>query len=418
MRTVLAIASLLSVLTLSAQRECSSVTYIQKERTSNRTVQKSMEDADAFIRSQVFNNTRTSVAQAIAATNTIKIPVVIHVLYNSEALNISQAQIESQLKVLNDDFRRRNSDSINTPDRFKPFAADANIEFVLATADPKGRVTTGIIRKQTSVAYFTTDDKIKFSNQGGDDAWDSKSYLNIWVGSLRKVLGYSSAPGGAADKDGVVITTSAFGTINTAAPYNLGRTAVHEVGHYLGLKHIWGDAACGDDGIQDTPTQSSYTTGCPSGFRSTCNNGSLGDMYMNYMDFTNDVCLNLFTEGQKTAMRSLFNAGGPRASLLSSKGLNSPWLEEAALPAEIITNTNTISLFPNPATSVININFNNDASWMNQELKIVNMMGATMQKVLVSSTLQTISIASLKPGIYMIQGEAAGKKLMQKLVKL
>jgi hypothetical protein len=415
MRTLLAFALFLNVLSLSAQRACTTLSYIDGEKASNLSTANNIAAAETFVRLQVQNNT-SFISARTAAANTIKIPVVIHVVYNTAGQNISDAQIASQLKVLNEDFRKANKDTANTPDRFKAFAADVNIEFVLATADPKGRATTGIVRKKTSVTDWGLDDKIKFSAQGGDDAWDSKSYLNIWVGNMRKVLGYSSVPGGAAEKDGVVITASAFGTINTAAPYNLGRTATHEVGHWFGLKHIWGDAACGDDGINDTPSQSGYTTGCPTGFRSSCNNGSLGDMYMNFMDFTNDVCLNLFTEGQKTAMRSLFNTGGPRASLLTSKGLNSPWLEESPLPVEEII-TNKFSFYPNPATDKVTVTFE-DASWMNKELQVVSMNGATMLKVIITTNTQSISIASLKPGIYLLQGENGGKKIAQKLIKL
>src|SRR5207245_2531623 len=131
------------------------------------------------------------------------------------------------------------SDSVNTPARFRHVAADVQIEFALATADPNGKATNGIIRKGTRITYFTNDDKIKYNSGGGDDAWDSRYYLNIWVGNLYNLLGYASVPGGPADKDGVVISTAAFGTINTGYPYNLGRTAVHEIGHWLNLKHIW-----------------------------------------------------------------------------------------------------------------------------------------------------------------------------------
>ena len=356
MRTMLAFALMLCFTGVAAQRECASATYAARERSLNKSTEKNILAAEAFIShtpliSSAAMETRTE------GSNTIRIPVVIHIVYNTTAQNISDAQVQSQLKVLNEDFRKRNRDTINTPLRFKPFAADVNIEFVLATTDPKGRPTTGIIRKKTGVVDWGMDDKIKYNSFGGDDGWDSKSYLNIWVGNTRKILGYSSVLGGASDKDGVVINTTAFGTINTAQPYHLGRTAVHEIGHWLGLKHIWGDAPCGDDGVEDTPPQASYTTGCPTEFRSSCTNGSLGDMYMNYMDFTNDACLNLFTEGQKQLMRNAFNYGGPRASLLNSKGLGEPYLLEASLPIEEVA-VKQITFYPNPATTDISIRNN------------------------------------------------------------
>ncbi|MEO6069385.1 MAG: T9SS type A sorting domain-containing protein [Chitinophagaceae bacterium] len=416
MRTMLAFALMLCFTGVAAQRECTSATYAARERSLNKSTEKNILAAEAFINhtpliSSAAMETRTE------GSNTIRIPVVIHIVYNTTAQNISDAQVQSQLKVLNEDFRKRNRDTINTPLRFKPFAADVNIEFVLATTDPKGRPTTGIIRKKTGVVDWGMDDKIKYNSFGGDDGWDSKSYLNIWVGNTRKILGYSSVLGGASDKDGVVINTTAFGTINTAQPYHLGRTAVHEIGHWLGLKHIWGDAPCGDDGVEDTPPQASYTTGCPTDFRSSCTNGSLGDMYMNYMDFTNDACLNLFTEGQKQLMRNAFNYGGPRASLLNSKGLGEPYLLEASLPIEEVA-VKQITLYPNPATTDISINFNGDISWIKKELSLINSNGATVLRFEVSGTTQKINLSNLKPGVYMVHGENEGKKIAQKFIKL
>ena len=216
---------------------------------------------------------------------------------------------------------------------------------------------------------------------GGDNAWDSRYYLNIWVGNTRSLLGYSSVIGAPADKDGIVINTSAFGTLNMSGAYDNGRTAVHEAGHWLGLKHIWGDALCGDDGIYDTPTQSGFTTSCPTGIRtSSCGSNPAGDMYMNYMDFTNDACLNLFTTGQKEHMRSLFDDGAPRYSLLLSKGLNAPWTEES-LPEEaipVVIAPAQLKLYPNPTSSELVLDFEYDASWIGKEVKILNMNGVVI----------------------------------------
>jgi hypothetical protein len=164
---------------------------------------------------------------------------VVHLLYNNAAQNISDAQIKSGIAALNRDFRKLNSDTASIPQAFKHLAADVEIEFHLATADPKGAATTGIVRKATGVPAWNMDDKIKLSAEGGDDAWDSRSYLNIWLGNTRRLLGYATPPGGEEHLDGLVINVTAFGTINTSGPYNLGRTAVHEAGHWLGLHHIW-----------------------------------------------------------------------------------------------------------------------------------------------------------------------------------
>src|SRR4030095_8288856 len=166
--------------------------------------------------------------------------------------------VKTQILALNRDFRKLNSDTIKIPEAFKPLAADCGIEFQLATTDPKGRATSGVIHKYSPITKWSMDDKIKFSSEMGDDAWDANNYLNIWVGPLDKFLGYSSIPGDPIEKDGVVISNSAFG-IRGGGAYGKGRTSVHEVGHWLGLKHLWGDADCGDDGGADTTKQRNYT---------------------------------------------------------------------------------------------------------------------------------------------------------------
>ncbi len=413
MRATLLLICICTTSVIFAQRDCASASYLESEKIANPSLSRKIADLESYVSKQFS----LASGQNLKTVNSvIRIPVVVHVLYSNDNQNISEQQIQSQLDVLNKDFRRKNADTANTPDRFKSVAGDAGIEFFLATSDPSGRPTNGIVRKKTNILNFTTDDKIKFSSKGGDDAWDSKSYLNIWVGNLKGALGYATAPGTDAAKDGLVIAFSAFGTINASAPYNLGRTAVHEIGHWLGLKHIWGDNYCGDDFVGDTPPQGSFTSGCPSTFRSTCSNGSLGDMYMNFMDFTNDACLNLFTKGQTERMRSMFNTGGPRVSLLTSKGLNAPWVFEAALP-EAVINRST-SVYPNPASDVITVNFNGDESWIGKKVQIVSTTGVVLQEVKLSSTIQKISLTPLQSGIYFVKADNGSSKLIQKLVKL
>ncbi|MBL4576973.1 MAG: T9SS type A sorting domain-containing protein [Flavobacteriales bacterium] len=248
------------------------------------------------------------------------IPVVVHIVYNLSSQNISDAQVQSQLAVLNADFRRTNSDASNTPNYFANIAADIQIEFCLAVRDPSGNPTTGITRTQTSSSSFSTNNYVKYSSYGGKTAWPAGDYLNLWVCNLGGgTLGYAQFPGGAAATDGVVIDYAYFGSGGSAQyPYNKGRTATHEVGHWLNLRHIWGDSYCGNDYVGDTPTQSSDNGGCPGFPRSSCNNYS--DMFMNYMDYTNDACMNAFTAGQSSRMNALFSSGGYRVSLLNSQG--------------------------------------------------------------------------------------------------
>jgi len=260
--------------------------------------------------------------------NVITIPVVVHIVYRTASENISDAQVQSQIDVLNEDFRRLNADASNTPPMFAGVAADAEIQFCLATRDPQGNPTTGITRTQTTKTSFSVNaDDVKFSSQGGKDAWPTDQYLNIWVCRLSGgVLGYAQFPGGPANTDGVVIDFRYFGRGGSAqAPYNKGRTATHEVGHWLNLRHIWGDAQCGNDYVNDTPVHEGPNYGCPSFPKPApaCNNNQ-SEMFMNYMDYTDDACMNLFTLGQKARMRALFAPNGFRASLLTSPGCSAP----------------------------------------------------------------------------------------------
>ena len=415
MRAILLCVYLLASLLIFAQRECATQQYVAGI-ASNTEIARRMEDVEGFIQNS-SNNIKASIASGTSGNLIIRIPVVIHVLYNTAHLNISDEQIRTQLNALNRDFRRQNSDTVNTPARFKSLAADVQIEFVLATADPKGRTTTGIVRKLTAVAEWNMDDKIKFIANGGDDAWDSRYYLNIWVGKMRSLLGYSSAPGGPAEKDGLVINVTAFGTQNVSAQYDMGRTVVHEAGHWMGLKHIWGDTYCGDDLVDDTPKQGGFTSGCPINFRTSCNNGSMGDMYMNYMDFTNDACMNLFTLGQAERMQALFKTGGPKNSFLVSKGLNDPWLEEAPIVEMPLAKT-SLTIYPNPAINELIINFANEDNWMGKELRLISINGSVLQKIKITSNIQKINISMLQAGMYAIQGENGNQKLKEKFIKL
>ena len=247
-----------------------------------------------------------------------RIPVVVHVVYNTAAQNISDAQIQSQIDVLNRDYRKTNGDLNKIPQPFRNLATDARVEFALADKDPQGNASNGITRTQTASASFSDDDKVKSAATGGADAWPRDKYLNLWVCPLGGgLLGYAQFPGGAAATDGVVILHSGFGTSGTAAaPFNLGRTATHEIGHWLNLRHIWGDdgGGCnGDDFVVDTPNQADHNFGKPAFPHISCNNGPDGDMFMNYMDYTDDDSMFMFTAGQVERMQACLD--GDRAGL-------------------------------------------------------------------------------------------------------
>ena len=270
---------------------------------------------------QIENQTQDAIQQMQLNRidgNIITIPVVVHVIYSNAQENISDAQILSQIQVLNDDFRRLNSDADNTWSQ----AADTEIQFCLATVDPNGNATNGITRKSSSTTSWGTNDAMKKSSQGGVDPWDASQYLNMWVCNIGGgILGYAQFPGGSAATDGVVMSPQYFGSSNggsgfyLSAPFDLGRTTTHEVGHFLNLRHIWGDGNCNaDDFVSDTPTSDAANYGCATGHVS-CNST---DMVQNYMDYSDDSCMNLFTQGQTDRMRAVLLPGGVRASLGAS----------------------------------------------------------------------------------------------------
>jgi hypothetical protein len=245
------------------------------------------------------------------------IPVVVHVVYNSATENISTSQVKSQIARLNKDYRAKNTDRTKTPQVWRGLVTDARIQFVLASKDPKGKATTGITRTKTTRTSFGDDDSVKSSATGGVNAWPSDRYLNLWVCSLGDgLLGYAQFPGGPAKTDGVVILNTAFGTKGSVkAPFNLGRTATHEVGHWLNLRHIWGDTEhCeGTDFVSDTPNAQQPNFGKPKFPHISCNNGPNGDMFMNYMDYVDDDSMCMFTTQQVARMNAALD--GPRATI-------------------------------------------------------------------------------------------------------
>ena len=270
----------------------------------------------AEARTRLDREARDIVARGVfsARAGVTRIPVVVHVLWNESDQNVSDEQIASQIDVLNADFRKANADLVTAPVEFLPLADDAQIEFALADKDPAGQPSSGITRDQTSVQSFTFDDAIKFAASGGADAWPADRYLNLWVGRLGGgLLGYAQFPGGAPQTDGVVIRDTAFGTVGTVAePFHLGRTATHEIGHWLNLNHIWGDeSGCvGTDKVDDTPNQAGENTGKPTFPHVSCDNAPNGDLFVDYMDYVDDDVMVLFSVGQVERMHACLE--GPR----------------------------------------------------------------------------------------------------------
>ncbi len=311
----------------SQERNCGTMDVLDRQVKANPFILKNMEEIERQTIEFVKKNPK-----GLSQRSIITIPVVFHIVYDQAvpAQNITDAQIQSQIDVLNQDFRKLNPDVVNTPPLFAGVAADVEIQFCLAQRDPNGNATTGITRKSSPVTYWGTTDNVKRLANGGTDPWNTSSYLNIWVCRISQsntnvILGYAQFPGGAAATDGIVLDYRFTGTIGTAvAPYNKGRTATHEIGHWLNLRHIWGDATCGSDLVTDTPVHNTSNGGCPAyPHLSTCS-GTPVEMTMNYMDYTNDACMYMFSAGQKARMQAVLGSGGARASLLCSPGCLPP----------------------------------------------------------------------------------------------
>lgn len=349
----------------------------------------------------------------------ITIPVVVHVVYNLAAENISDAQIISQIDAINADFSKLNSDFNKIPTVFAKLAANTNIRFELAKSNPMGQATTGIVRKKTVQTMWKDDDKVKYAPNDGSGAWDAKSYLNIWVcNTVSGLTGYSSFPGAEMANDGIVVRYDAFGTTGKlAAPFNKGRTLTHEVGHWLGLKHLWGDQPCGDDGIDDTPKQSAANSGDPVFPKlSDCSSTQDGDMFMNFMDFTNDASMGMFTAGQKKSMRNLFSEGGLRNGLLKSKGLNAAWnnFEPEIMPV----NTRNLAVYPNPVHAAnITLLVNTTMGVNGQNFAIISTNGQIVKTGHILEMQQQIDVQNLAPGMYQIRLTDVGSTSFTNFIK-
>jgi hypothetical protein len=252
----------------------------------------------------------TATARATRRRRTPQKPitVVVHVLRRTAADDITDAQVASQIDVLNEDYSATNADLTKVPEPFQDAVGNPELRFALATVDPDGNPTSGITRTRTRVAQFPIDDSMKAAATGGADPWDAERYLNMWVCRLAGgTLGYAQFPGGPPETDGVVITTTAFGRNGSArAPFDLGRTATHEVGHYLNLSHIWGEAripTCTDsDQVDDTPNQLGPNFDKPGFPKTSCAGTPHGDMFMNYMDYVDDDAMFMFTDQQVERM--------------------------------------------------------------------------------------------------------------------
>lgn len=298
---------------------CQSTLYTEQILSGNPELRAKFEKQQEEFNSQVANS-------SLHTESVITIPVVFHILYNTPEQNVPDERIMEQLDVLNNDYNRFNQDAQSTPSAFQGVAAGTSIQFCLAKRDPNNIPTSGIERKFTSTTSFNIGDDMKKVSLGGLKGWSKNKYLNIWVCNLNNnLLGYASMPGIANDTlDGVVVSFSTIGgpdAVGTNPTYNLGRTLTHETGHWLNLIHVWGDDGndcTGTDNVNDTPNQAGPHYGTPGFPYISCNNGPDGDMFMNFLDYTDDLVMNVFTAEQSQRMNTALSS--LRTPLLTSNG--------------------------------------------------------------------------------------------------
>jgi len=358
------------------------------------------------------------------------IPVVVHIVYKLTSQDIDDDFVYSQIDVLNADYRRLNDDADETPAAFDGLAEDAQIEFCLAQQDPDGIIHSGITRTETDITSWslfvspTADnfaDNVKFTDKGGEDGWPRADYLNIWVCNLGAgLLGYATPPGGLASKDGVVIGYKYFGDGSPGGVYDKGRTATHEVGHWLGLNHIWGDddfdpePQCdGTDWMDDTPGQEDATYGAPSFPKlDDCSPSSPGIMFMNYMDYSDDGSMNMFTQDQVDKMRLILES--TRSSITESQACEQG--VEVGVNEVLKNQLIQLSVYPNPSAGNFMFEMKNFVH-ADVTLEIYNLTGEVLDRIILQNApeLHVDFNADLPAGNYLVKASDGEFTLTQNI---
>ena len=370
-----------------------------------------------------------------------EIPVVFHVVYNTDEQNLSDDVILDQLEIINQDYRRLNPNASETRDEFIPVAADTEIQFYLATIDPDGNPTTGINHVYTeesgfpfNILDFASLDNVKHSDTGGADAWDTEHYLNIWVcniesGFFGSLSGYAYPPNNSPnwpeeqgapnpDEEGVVLHYPVVGSNNPQAgddgmdANDGGRTCTHEVGHYLGLRHIWGDpipffedGCTVDDGIDDTPNVEAQANFVCDYSLESCE-GVLPAMIENYMDYSTDACMNMFTQEQKEMMRYIIEEFRP--------GL----IDGTIVNLESEPNKTDFKIYPNPSNGDMTVSFSREVFSGTKSIKVLNSVGEIVLEESTERDSHKLSLDPLSPGIYFIQVQSNQTSTKKRLVKI
>ena len=414
----------LSILGLSASiaqnsNKCATMP-VYSEHMKNAVNKANFINAEIAAKNWLANPINKIVAQK-KQNSIITIPVVVHVVYKNSVQNIPDTQIVRQIQILNTCYRLQNSNFPTGRAIFDSIGADVEIQFCLAAIDPLGNPTTGIIRKSApSNASFDplfNMDKVKSSSTNGDDPWPNDKYLNIWVCDMSLfgqafVLGYATFPGESPALDGVVIQSEYFGYGTAAAPNNLGKTTVHEVGHYFGMRHIWADDDSGSTGqcdstdfVDDTPNQAAKSQSDCNLTINSCSNeapywGTVDpqDMVENYMDYSADGCMAMFTKGQKARMYSFLNTDPARMAIKTSPaGCSTVGIKE------LYSNFNNyLFVYPNPTSDVLNINIT-QLSPSDLKCEIYNANGQIVKSINQLDFQNTISLNDLANGIYVVK---------------
>ena len=340
----------------------------------------------------------------ITADTLLSIPIVFHILFRDSSQWISREQVSSQLDVLNQDFQRQNADTFHTPAVFNSVASDCQIAFCLASSDPLGNPSNGINYLQIEVPEIGLSDRYFQSSLGGQSIWNPLEYLNVWICEIDfdgSVGGFAVAASSEFTVDeGIVIDYRFFGLGGTAlAPFDRGRTLTHEVGHYLGLMHIWGDSASclSDDGLADTPAQAAAYQGCPQAPQFSCDSE---DMFMNFMDLTDDACMNLFTADQKQLMRSVL--------LLEKPGFFNQ--SDCRLSVKATESTfRHLRIAPNPVGRLIHLPLPLQDCW-------ISSIAGRRQKI--ADAAISLDVTDLPAGLYWMTGSYGSEQYWAYFVKM
>ncbi|MBD3581809.1 zinc-dependent metalloprotease [Flavobacterium selenitireducens] len=389
MNKLFTLLGLFCIVTLSAQRHCGSGEKIaQLEQDANF---KARHQANKALLSDARSHSKNSVTNTPNSITTIK--VVFHVLYKNDVQNITDEQINSQLASMNADFRRMNTDFATVvPQAFQCHASDMEICFVKATVDPNGQPATGITRKLVAPGF---DLETQYYTDAGQPAWDTSRYLNIWIGRFQTFgyLGFGTPPAAAGQPyDGLCISYKTVGCDGSAIPpFNKGRTIVHELGHYFGLSHPWGEdgSACGDmtndDHVGDIPSINDPHFGNPTYPENSnmCQPDENGAMFMNFMDYVNDEAMAFFTDDQKAIVQATLSTA--RMSLLGTKDLA---VEKG------------ISIYPNPADKFVALR-SQSASLGYIEIYTAN--GQLLKTVVTDQKENTIGLENFTQGVYLLR---------------